>query len=721
MSKYRITYSAVLLMASMLLFSCSDVLNKAPDGTISPDDVFSSNERTGAFLERIYGEMPTKGMHYYYFTRMASWCDEAWDGDYNDVPHGISARLYIGDASAEDFPVWTASDQISDKPYNNADQWNRYWMAIHDCSWFIKAVEIDEDDPANPERGYAVVSNETNRKRWAAEAHLLRAYYYAELLRWFGTGLPLISEAIDFHDFDDSEKVPDAPKATYKETVDFIIADCRKAIECDELPDRIVNGLGEQHRVPKALAYALISRCSLYMASPLYCDGQDYWKEAYENCYEAMNWLRDAGFKLYSSMQRPEMYDNNTTRSYFGVYKRGDNGEINTTYPLSYYSGVYNEYFCEYRDRQGAIWVDNPVDNETIYQLVHKQGSFNMDAIGCLMPYKSGTNPSQEMVDCFEYVVDGKAYPILDLKKPYLDPVTHLQPNYNQEALDAGFDPNNPYANRDPRFYADIYYNGALRYCWWPFAERADSPDNFFFTKADSVTYSLSKAGGIRTRVVATWEGEKWTGTAQTGRTFTRTGYFIRKYLNPRASSDTGGEYASYKDFRYAEILLNFAEAALHMGRETEARNAINEVRTRVGMPPISEMVSGEELMLRYINERRVEFAFEEQRFFDVRRWHKPDEDLEETDRWITKMSITPITEEIMVDALDSDENPILNPDGTVKQERFIKVVGYKHERKPAVYERQNWQNKYLKLPIPLDEINRIRTRTGENWQNPGW
>ena len=70
MSKYRITYSAVLLMASMLLFSCSDVLNKAPDGTISPDDVFSSNERTGAFLERIYGEMPTKGMYYYYFTRI---------------------------------------------------------------------------------------------------------------------------------------------------------------------------------------------------------------------------------------------------------------------------------------------------------------------------------------------------------------------------------------------------------------------------------------------------------------------------------------------------------------------------------------------------------------------------------------------------------------------------------------------------------------------------
>ena len=74
-----------------------------------------------------------------------------------------------------------------------------------------------------------------------------------------------------------------------------------------------------------------------------------------------------------------------------------------------------------------------------------------------------------------------------------------------------------------------------------------------------------------------------------------------------------------------------------------------------------------------------------------------------------------------MVDALDSDENPILDENGNVKQERFIKVVGYTHERKPAVYERQNWQNKYLKLPIPLDEVNRIRTRTGENWQNPGW
>ena len=496
-----------------------------------------------------------------------------------------------------------------------------------------------------------------------------------------------------------------------------------QVIECDELPDRITNGMGEQHRVPKALAYALRSRLAIYMASPLYCEGTNYWEEAYKITYDAYNALRDMGFRLYSDMQRPEMYDNGTTRSFFGVYKRGDNGEINTEYPLAKYAGTYNEYFCEYRDQQGAIWIDNPVDCETIYQLVHKQGSFNMDAIGCLMPYKSGTNPSQEMVDCFEYydASTNQSYPVLNLEQPYLDPVTHLQPNYNPEALAAGYDPQNPYASLDPRFYADIYYNGALRYCWWPFAERADSPDNFYFTRADSLTYSMSKAGGIRTRIVATWEGEKWTGTAQTGRTFTRTGYFIRKYCNPRASSDTGGEYASYKDFRYAEILLNLAEAALNTGRDDRAYEMINMIRARVGMPDVPRGISHEELVRRYRNERRVEFAFEEQRFFDVRRWHTPDEDLELTDRWITKMSITPITEEVMVDAYDTDGNRRYDADGNVIQEKFVKVVGYTHERKPAVYERQNWTNKYLKLPIPLDEVNRVRTRTGEDWQNPGW
>ena len=72
---------------------------------------------------------------------------------------------------------------------------------------------------------------------------------------------------------------------------------------------------------------------------------------------------------------------------------------------------------------------------------------------------------------------------------------------------------------------------------------------------------------------------------------------------------------------RYAEVLLNYAEACLGLGEENLARQALNQVRTRAGMPNIPESESGQVLVNRYRNERRVEMLWENQRFFDVRRW----------------------------------------------------------------------------------------------------
>ena len=92
---------------------------------------------------------------------------------------------------------------------------------------------------------------------------------------------------------------------------------------------------------------------------------------------------------------------------------------------------------------------------------------------------------------------------------------------------------------------------------------------------------------------------------------------------------------------------------------------------------------------------RRVELALEGNRYFDVRRWHKPDEDLSATDRWITGAHIT----------------HYFKADGS---------HGYIYER-TILKERQCYTNKWLKMPIPLTEVNNMRAITGEDWQNPGW
>ena len=86
--------------------------------------------------------------------------------------------------------------------------------------------------------------------------------------------------------------------------------------------------------------------------------------------------------------------------------------------------------------------------------------------------------------------------------------------------------------------------------------------------------------------------------------------------------------------FRVAELYLNKAEALYHTGDEDGARDAVNEVRNRAGMPDITS--TGEQLLEDIKHERRIELAFEEHRYFDVRRWMEADKYLGRTMHAIT-------------------------------------------------------------------------------------
>ncbi|WP_236977194.1 RagB/SusD family nutrient uptake outer membrane protein [Membranihabitans maritimus] len=158
-------------------------------------------------------------------------------------------------------------------------------------------------------------------------------------------------------------------------------------------------------------------------------------------------------------------------------------------------------------------------------------------------------------------------------------------------AEDPSYDPQDPYVNRDPRFYASIFYDGA------PFQGR---------------TVETFLPGGLDSREspISPWNA-------------TETGYYIRKFcddkiVNPNTTNQGNSPYIF---IRYAEILLNYAEAMYELGDEEAARKYVNMIRSRPGvsMPPIAE--SGIELRDRIRHERRIELAFEEHRYFDVRRW----------------------------------------------------------------------------------------------------
>lgn len=156
---------------------------------------------------------------------------------------------------------------------------------------------------------------------------------------------------------------------------------------------------------------------------------------------------------------------------------------------------------------------------------------------------------------------------------------------------DPSYDPQNPYVNRDPRFYASILYDGA------PFKHRQVET---FLPKGQDSNEGTS---------------QPWNAT--------QTGYYQRKFLDESITNPGGTNIGStpWTYIRYAEILLNYAEAMFNLGDEATCREYINQVRAResVNMPPVTE--SGEALLARLQNERRIELAFEEHRWFDVRRW----------------------------------------------------------------------------------------------------
>jgi hypothetical protein len=123
--------------------------------------------------------------------------------------------------------------------------------------------------------------------------------------------------------------------------------------------------------------------------------------------------------------------------------------------------------------------------------------------------------------------------------------------------------------------------------------------------------------------------------------------------------------------------LLNYAEACIELGEDAEARTYINMVRTRAGLPEISE--SGEALRQRYRNERRIELCFEDHRFYDVRRW-----------------AIGPEVYNISV--LQAVIIYKLQPDNTTAT-----IPKITHEP----FETWAWQDKAYFLPIMRDEENK--------------
>jgi len=179
---------------------------------------------------------------------------------------------------------------------------------------------------------------------------------------------------------------------------------------------------------------------------------------------------------------------------------------------------------------------------------------------------------------------------------PLQNLVDAYQMNNGKDITDptSGYDPQNPYLNRDNRFYTTILYNGATY--------RNSTIDAFIPGGKDS------KDGP-----------SNWNTT--------KTGYYLRKFMNDNNPIDNPWSSAGQQPWiymRYAEILLNYAEAQNEaVGPDNSVYQAINQIRQRssVNQPALPAGLTQAQMRGAIRKERQIELAFEEHRFYDVRRW----------------------------------------------------------------------------------------------------
>lgn len=451
------------------------------------------------------------------------------------------------------------------------------------------------------------------------ETHFLRAFFYHNLVRNYG-GVPLITKVYDL--FEDDDLL--VPRNTFEESVNFVVADADSAAALLPLEAR---DLG---RATKGAALALKSRILIHAAGDLFADpiGSNpeltgYTSASQQARYQAAKDAAEDVMNMgqYSLFNR---IPNDPAKNYEQIFIVNEDHE----------ETIMARYFLASRD-----WQDR--------YLPHQFNGPN--------GYRgwAGNTPLQSLVDAYE-MDDGSEF------------------DWNNPAHAA-----DPFANRDPRFYASILYDGAPWVKPPTFREPYDA-DGIIQT----FEYVEDPSDGSQTVGVDTRNGpiEDWNGS------YSR--YYLRKFIDPTLPPQERQE-SPWIIFRYGEILLNYAEACIGLGEEQNARDAINQIRDRAGMPDITD--TGPALVDRYRNERRIELFGEEHRLFDIRRWKTAPTKYEDA------------------------RGILITAEATDPRVRST-YSNYTYDPTLHIQDRA-WNDSHYFAPIPFDEMN----RNDKLVQNPGY
>lgn len=436
------------------------------------------------------------------------------------------------------------------------------------------------------------ISNSTltqeQKNELLGQAYFLRAWCYYQMFRWYG-GVPIITTVLD--------PVPGdgTPRSTTKQTFDFICEDLDKAAEL--LEPFTANGgwaTSDYGRATTAAALALKGRMMVLYASPLFNRANDKtrWTAAYNFIKESIPMINRCGNYL--------AYEGNPGTNASNWAKMFTDGASEPN-PEAIFMALYNNIatggtpdYAKNNDWENGIRPSNTLGS-------------------------GGKVPSAAIVDLF---------PMKDGKRPAsYNSYTKLNPS------ELTYNPELPFVDRDPRFYRTFGFPGVC----WAFNGNPHTDTNY-------IPYTNGSDYQLWNYVWYTDAADR--NNIQSGNTFgpdgllgNVKGMYVRKrtddlHVNTAYryayTQGTGFKFsaAPYMEIRYAEVLLNYAEAACQTGDLGTAVEQLQKIRGRVGYTSENNygldagILSNEAAcMAAILYERQIEFAYEGRRFEDLRRW----------------------------------------------------------------------------------------------------
>lgn len=484
---------------------------------------------------------------------------------YDRIPETYGLGNNQGGFAEWDDATWSGSgngpNSIASYGYNYQSLWE--YGLIRDINLFL--AKVDQSPRLAAEA----------KTRFKAEARFLRAYTYFELAKRMG-GVPIVTEAYDYKLGDDPTALQ-RPRNTEAEVYEFI------GKELDVVKEQLPSTATSKTRANKWTALALKSRAMLYAGSLAKYNGEMAQPIRLGGGEVGIPANRANEFFAQSLAASQEIIQGNQYRLYNVKPDRGEN----------FYDAIVSKV-----NNTEVIWArDFSVPGGKLHNF-----TYNNMPRSLREDNESGSeiSPTLNLVEAYEYL-DGSSGELrvrqADGDFVYYDRVGDIFANKDRRLEGTVILPGSAFRSRPVNIQAGVMV-------WNPATSR-------YSEVSSNVLGSNHTDGKLLVGLDGPHVSEPFVSN---------TGFYLRKYLDPTQGSGQRGRGSDvwWVRFRYAEILLNAAEAALELGQQGVALGYVNQVRERAGFPAnsLSSLT-----MDRLRNERRVELAFENHRFWDLKRW----------------------------------------------------------------------------------------------------